>query len=47
MTDNIINELRQKLLSIATEFDKWLEKMEQEYNIPKNEIQALIKQFLQ
>lgn len=47
MTNNIVNEMRQKLLSIAEEFDKWLEKMEQEYNMPKNEIQALIKQFLQ
>ena len=47
MTDNIANEMLQKLLSIAEEFDKWLEKMAREYNMPKDEIQALIKQFLQ
>lgn len=47
MTDNIANGMIQKLLSIAEEFDNWLEKMAQEYSMPKDEIQSLIKQFLQ
>ena len=43
----MVEELRQKLLSIAEDFGKWLEEAEQKYNMPKDEIQALIKQFLQ
>ena len=35
------------LMLIAEEFGKWLEEMEQKYNMPKDEIQSLIKQFLQ
>ena len=43
----MIEELRQKLLSIAEDFDKWLEEAGQKYNMPKDEIQALIRHFLQ
>lgn len=43
----MLEELQQKLLSIAEDFNKWLEDMESKYNMSKDEIQALIKQFLQ
>lgn len=43
----MLEELQLKLLSIAKDFGEWLEDMESKYNMPKDEIQALIKQFLQ
>ena len=43
----MLEELRQKLISIAEDFGEWLIMMEIKYNMPKDEIQALIKQFLQ
>ena len=42
----MLEEMQQKLISIAEDFDKWLEEMAKKYNMPKDEIQALIKQFL-
>lgn len=43
---SMLEEMQQKLISIAEDFDKWLEEMAKKYNMPKDEIQALIKQFL-
>ena len=47
MIGNVVNEMQQKLLSIAKEFDKWLEKSAEKYDMSKDDIQELIKQFLQ
>ena len=43
----MLEELQAKMLSIAEDFDSWLEEMAEKYNMPKDEIQALIRQFLQ
>ena len=43
----MLEELQAKMLSIAEDFDSWLEEMAKKYNMPKDEIQALIRQFLQ
>ena len=44
---SMLEELQAKMLSIAEDFDSWLEEMAEKYNMPKDEIQALIRQFLQ
>ena len=44
--DTTLEEMQRKVLSIAEDFDKWLEEMQRIYGISKDEIQALIKQFL-
>jgi hypothetical protein len=44
---DMLEELQQKLISIAEDFGEWLIMMEIKYNMPKEDIQALIKQFLQ
>lgn len=36
----------EQLLHIAKDFNKWLEDMSEKYNWDKDEVQALIKQFL-
>lgn len=33
-------------ICIAEEFDKWLEDMTEKYGLHKDDVQALIKQFL-
>lgn len=43
---SMLEEMQQKLISIAEDFDKWLEEMAKKYNMPKDDVQALIKQFL-
>lgn len=45
--EEAIEELREKLIHIAMQFDKWLEDTANELNMDKNEVQALIKQLLQ
>lgn len=37
---------REQAISIAEEFNKWLETMAKKYGWDKNDVQALIKQFL-
>ena len=37
---------KEVLLCIAEEFNKWLEDMSEKYKWDKDELQALIKQFL-
>lgn len=37
---------REQAISIAEEFNKWLEDMAKKYEWDKNDVQALIKQFL-
>ena len=44
---SMLEELQAKMLSIAEDFDSWLEEMAEKNNMPKDEIQALIRQFLQ
>lgn len=41
-----MTEELQKLIKIAESFDKWLEDTAREQDIPKDDIQALIKQML-
>lgn len=36
----------EELLYIAEDFNKWLENMSEKYKWDKDEVQALIKQFL-
>ena len=43
----MLEELQQKLLSIAEDLNEWLEEMEKKYHMPKDDIQALIRQLLQ
>ena len=42
-----MEELRLKLIQIAESFNEWLEKIAKEQNMSKDDIQMLIKQFLQ
>lgn len=42
-----IEELRQKMIEIAKSFDEWLEETAKQYEMPKDDVQSLIKQFLQ
>ena len=37
---------REEAICIAEEFSKWLEDMAKKYGWDKNDVQALIKQFL-
>ena len=37
---------REQAISIAEEFNKWLEDMAKKYEWDQNDVQALIKQFL-
>ena len=37
---------REKAISIAEEFNKWLDDMAKKYECTKNDVQALIKQVL-
>jgi len=37
---------RAEVISIAEEFSEWLEDMAEKYGWDKNDVQALIKQFL-
>ena len=37
---------REEVINIAEEFNKWLEDMAEKYGCYKDDIQALIKQFL-
>lgn len=36
----------EELISLVEDFNEWLENMAEKYNWDKNDIQALIKQFL-
>lgn len=38
--------IRENVICIAEDFDKWLEDIAEKYNLNKNDIQTLIKQFL-
>ena len=38
--------MTEELVSIAEEFNKWLEDMSKKYGWDKDDVQALIKQFL-
>ena len=38
--------MTEELVSIAEEFNKWLEDMAEKYGWDKDDIQALVKQFL-
>ena len=37
---------KEDLIHIAEDFNKWLEDMAEKYNLDKNDVQDLIKQFL-
>ena len=41
-----IKELRDKMIHIAESFNEWIETTAQEYNMSKDDVQDLIKQFL-
>ena len=41
----ILNNLR-KLVPLGEDLNKWLEEMSKKYNIDKDDIQVIIKQFL-
>jgi hypothetical protein len=47
MTNNedLVN-LRENLFDLLEDFNKWLEDMSEKYGMDKDDIQALIKQFL-
>ncbi len=38
--------MTEELVSIAEEFNKWLEDMAKKYGWDKDDVQALVKQFL-
>lgn len=50
MDENKLNELmsllESNILCVAEEFNAWLEDMEENYGMDKDEIQFLVKQFL-
>ena len=46
METNVYNEGINKLIKIAESFDKWLEEVSKEFEMNKDDVQALIKTML-